>query len=260
LGSCDTIVTYQLECAEPPAAPCDVKTNGCVTFELLRITRDAQSRKTYHIRVVNNCSNELIYTAFQLPNGIVADVPSNSSIFTTSSGRTYEVRNPNFSPFYSVRYKTLGVGLQNGQSDEFRYTLPPQSVPTYIHVLVKLAAQNFVEAHLNVFNCPVQNEADKDDFAHDRTNGKNLKLSQFNLFPNPSSGTLVVDFSDREMDEQIQFRLLNAQGQLIHEFEILPEASRQMLNLPNDLPDGLYLLEAKTKNAELVTKRFLIQK
>jgi hypothetical protein len=114
---------------------CDIKTNGCIVFELLGITLDAVNRRHYRVRITNKCAGqELEYVAIQLPPGIVASSPANGSTFVAESGKAYEVRNTNESPMYSIRFKPVGAGPSNGASEIFEYSLPPQSEPLYINV------------------------------------------------------------------------------------------------------------------------------
>ncbi|MCC6461781.1 MAG: HYR domain-containing protein, partial [Saprospiraceae bacterium] len=125
--------------------PCDVKTTSCVRYEIMGIDQHPSKQKTYRIRVTNLCSSLLQYVAFQLPDGLVADAPTSNTVFTSANGRAYEVRNPNYTPFYSIRFKTLGNGLAAGESDLFEYTLPPQADPVFIHATARLASQVFYE-------------------------------------------------------------------------------------------------------------------
>ncbi|GAB4492465.1 MAG: hypothetical protein OHK0019_14430 [Saprospiraceae bacterium] len=94
------------------------------------------------------------------------------------------VRNPNYSPFYSLRFRSQGVGIGAGASEVFEYMLPPQVQPAYINVLARFQSGQSYETHLNVFNCPVQqavgNRAD-DDFA-----------TQISLSPNPVTDVLTA--------------------------------------------------------------------
>ena len=136
--------------------PCDVKETPCVRFEILGIFQNSAKQKTYRMRVVNKCPDPLQYVVFQLPNGITADLPANNSVYTAPSGRKYEVRNPNASPFHSIRFKTIGAGIAGGASDIFEYTLPPQANPTFIGAVARLAPQQYYETHLNVFACEVK--------------------------------------------------------------------------------------------------------
>ncbi|HRI60476.1 MAG TPA: HYR domain-containing protein, partial [Saprospiraceae bacterium] len=189
---------------------CDIKTIGCLKWELLDITKDAENDLTYRIRVTNNCANKLIYTAIQIPDGLVAVAPANNSVYAAPSGRQYDVRNPNYSPFYSIRFKSQTDSIANGQSDIFKYKLPGQTLPAYIHVNARLAPQIFYEAHLNTFNCPVGVTPNDNRPADKRQNSGNL--SAFKVFPNPTSGALYADFSDWQ-GEQLQVQVYSSQGQ-----------------------------------------------
>ena len=135
--------------------PCDTKVIGCMKYELLTITEDPGKNRTYRIRVTNNCSNKLIYTAIQVPDGMVAIEPANFSTYTAPSGNNYLVRSPNFSPQYSIRYSSVSDSINNGESDIFKYTLPAQANVTYIHVVSRLAPYIYLGAHLNTFYCPI---------------------------------------------------------------------------------------------------------
>ncbi|MBL7809385.1 MAG: PQQ-binding-like beta-propeller repeat protein, partial [Saprospiraceae bacterium] len=134
---------------------CDIKETGCMKYELLTITADAGKNHTYRIRVTNTCASKMVYTAIQIPDGLVAMEPQNNSFFTGIDGRTYIVRSPNYTPMYSVRFKSTSDSIANGQSEIFEYTLPAQADVTYINIASRLADQKLYEAHLNTFNCPV---------------------------------------------------------------------------------------------------------
>ncbi|MBL7825654.1 MAG: HYR domain-containing protein, partial [Saprospiraceae bacterium] len=125
-------------------AACETKVNGCIKYDILSITKDQQQRHTYKIRVTNNCSAKLIYTAIQLPSGILATQPANNSIYTSPEGLQYLVRNPNFTPFYSIRFRSGLDSIANGQSATFEFTLPAQSVPLFFEITSRLAPQTFV--------------------------------------------------------------------------------------------------------------------
>lgn len=189
---------------------CDVKNTPCLKFEILGIFQNPAKQKTYRMRVTNNCSNPLTYTAFQLPNGLVADAPANGSVFAAPSGRTYEVRNPNASPSHSIRFKTIGNGIANGLSDVFEYTLPPQADPTFIHVVARLEPQVFYEAHLNVFDCPVQQASNK---SADERSAMEGRVRQLLLFPNPAADLLHIDLSAWS-GQQVRLQVFDAMGRL----------------------------------------------
>lgn len=228
---------------EEEADPCDIKQNGCVTFELLRITRDDKWRRTYYIRVTNSCPQPLVYTAFQLPNGVVAYQPAQNSDFIAPSGNVYRVRNPNYSPLYSIRYSTQGVGLQNGQSDLLRFTLPPHSAPDYINVMAKLSVQTYIEAHLNTFYCPVTYDPDPWPVpTQQRLQEEDLANGKVRLFPNPTDGTLFVDLSPWE-GQMVVLRLFSPDRRQLLRQQSPGGSASQPVNLPDDLPKGVYWLD-----------------
>ena len=237
------------------SAPCDVKVINCIKYELLSITEDAKKRKTYRIRTTNNCANRLIYLAIQVPNGVVADFPANNSIFTAASGRTYLVRNPNYSPFYSVRYSSVSDSIQNGESDVFRYTLPPQADPDYIHIMVRLEPFIYYEAHLNTFYCPIgfEDPAGKPALGAAQQNAGN----GFHLYPNPTDGNLFADLSDWA-GQQVQLRIYSAQGRLLQSALILADYGAQPVDLPAALSNGMYLLEVVPAQGQPQTRKFTV--
>ena len=81
--------------------------------------------------------------------------PANNAVYEAPSGNDYLVRSPSFSPFYSIRFSTMGSGIANGGSDILRYTLPAQADVLYIDITSKLSIQQYFEAHLNTFYCPI---------------------------------------------------------------------------------------------------------
>jgi hypothetical protein len=244
--SCGNVDSCCFQVIVREALPCDVKEIGCMRYELLRITQNPAKERTYRIQVVNKCTDPMIYTAFELPPGTVAIKPANNSIFTTSNNREYLVRNPNFSPFYSIRYKSTTDSIANGEADIFEYTLPPQSVPDYIHVTTRLAPQQFFEAYLNTFNCPVQ--------PGQKPAAKELGLR---VFPNPTSGTLYADLSDFRGSD-VLLRVFDTRGQVVQQLQLTADAAPQEIRLPGNLPEGLYFLEMQTNTGERETVRFVV--
>jgi hypothetical protein len=245
---------------QQPETACDAKTINCIKYEMLTVTKDGSGNKTYRIRVTNNCSDKLVYTAFQLPNGVTADAPGNNSTYASPGGHTYEVRNPNFSPFYSVRFKEQGNnGITNGQADIFEYTLPAFSNPNYIHVISRVGTNGFHEAYLNVFNCSVGTST-LDDFQNeDRSDAStSLENKELRVFPNPTTGILFADLA-AWADQQMQIRAFNAQGQEVLNYSIIGIETEQ-IELPESLTDGLYFLEFSTSNGEKHVRRVVLRR
>jgi hypothetical protein len=237
---------------------CDVKEIGCMKYELLTITADSGQNLTYRIRVTNYCANKMIYTAIELPNGITAVKPSDFSTFEAESGRKYTVRNPNFTPFYSIRFKSTTDSIMSGQSDILKYTLPAQSTPTYIHITSRLAIQDFYEAYLNTFNCPIGITP-----VGNKTTASTATLDEkqpdLRIFPNPTAGELHADLS-AWMGETVQFSLFNAEGQLVQTVSTVAGDAPYMLQVKDGVANGLYILELRTSNGNVRVTRFVLQR
>lgn len=245
---------FQISIVEDESA-CDVKTNGCTKFELLRITRDAAWRRTYHIRVTNNCPQPLVYAAFQVPSGVVAYAPANNATYTAPSGRPYKVRNPNYSPFYSVRYSSQNAGIQGGASDVFRYTLPPQSAPDYILSIVKRGDQTYTQAHLNTFYCPVEFDPNSQRPTEERSA---VALNDvITLFPNPASDVLFADLKTLS-GSTAEIRIFSAQGNLIFAKQTEIDKQTLRIDLPAGMVSGLYLFEVLDSGGQRQVKRFVL--
>ncbi len=237
--------------------PCDIKVIGCMKYELLTVTQDQSKKKTYRIRVTNNCAAELIYTAIQVPSGLVATFPVDNTTYTAPSGNDYLVRSPNFSPFYSVRYRATGTGIANGQSDILRYTLPALADVKYIHIMARLNVQQYFEAHINTFYCPV-GVTPLDERSDEATITIAQDLASIFVFPNPAVDAINVDLSIWD-GERVQLQVFNSQGQRVLFNTTTASMEAQQLSLPKGLADGLYFLEASTEAGEKDVVKFVVR-
>jgi 3D (Asp-Asp-Asp) domain-containing protein len=247
---------------QPAESACDVKMINCMKYEMLSVTKDASGNKTYRIRVTNNCADNLFYTAFGLPKGVVADGPANNAAYNSPGGHSYEVRNPSFSPFYSVRFKDQGAGIANGQMDILQYTLPAYSSPNYIHVISRTGAQTYHEAYLNVFNCTVtassQFTSDK-AAAEDREDGVEMvEARALQVYPNPTSGNLFADLSPWS-DQLVHIQVFTAQGQQVQSY-VAQGGDIKQINLPESLTDGVYFLKFAMEDSMVRTERVLLRR
>ena len=250
-AACCFVVTVREE------QPCDVKTIGCMKYELLNITADAGKNRTYRIRVTNFCANKMIYTAIQIPDGMIAISPAENSIYTApTSGREYLVRNPNFSPFYSVRFKSTTDSIANGEFDVLRYTLPAQADPTYIHIISRLEPQIYHEAHLNTFNCPIGITPPGGGKPGEERAEIDFLVKGILLFPNPTSGALFADLT-AWAGQDLQMRILDSRGQTVVQRKVSATSEFQSLELPDALPNGLYFLEIITPDGERERAQFV---
>ncbi len=231
-ASCCFNVTVE----EAGEVACDTKISGCMKYELLTVAVDAAGNRTYRVRVTNNCSNKLIYTAFEMPNGTIAVEPANFSIYTAPSGNTYQVRNPSNTPLYSIRFASKSDSIHSGESDIFKYTLPKQSNAVFIHVLSRLESNVYLEAILNTFECmtsipPINNQSNeaRDEEAILGKPGEAALI----LFPNPASQHVTASFGKQTGELQVidqtgRVVLRQWVGESDAEFSVA------------DLPQGLY--------------------
>lgn len=249
-----------------PANPCDIKTLGCLRFELLDIRLDSIGQRRYRIRFTNYCAPSLVYAAIQMPNGVLAVSPKEGATYTAPSGNPYLVRNPNYSPFFSVRYKALTENLNNGKSDVFEYRLPQQSQPAYILVGARLADGSFVSSHLNTFYCPVQPWAGSKP-AHDPETGErdpekwNLEATtkSLSVYPNPTDGWLWVDLSAWQ-GQPVHLQVLNAQGQVVLDQHRRVENEWLDVEMDRALANGLYYLVVQPVGGERSATRFVLER
>ncbi len=258
--SCGNSASCCFKVTVPDEEPCDEATAGCIKYELLGITKNSEGHKTYRIRVTNNCTNKLMYAAFGLPSGVTALAPPNNSVYVAPSGREYSVRNPNYSPFYSIRFKSDAAGIASGQSDIFEYTLPALANPVGIHSIVRVEPKIFYENYLFTADCPVEIISKP---VQEEQEERDLKISEksstLNVFPNPTDGALFADLSNRE-GEQLQIQIFDAQGRRVQHLTLTAAGAPQEIQLPENLSGGLYFLEIQGENGEKQSVRFVLQR
>ncbi len=239
---------------------CESKTaNSCLKFELVSIQFDAINQRRYRFRVTNNCESPMNYTAMQLPNGITAVSPKQNSTYTGNTGLVYEVRNPNNTPFYSIRFKTQvpSAGISLGQYETFDYSLPQQSAPGFIKIMARLEDGTTGEVQFSTNACPVKpwpgnQNRESDQFA--------TAITTANLvYPNPSSGQLWLDLLPWH-GEQLQITIFNALGQVVMDKMHVADEAGLNLALPEHLANGLYYLNVRSKQQGLTTTRFVLER
>jgi hypothetical protein len=259
-GNLDTCCFKITVLDAPP--PCDIKVIGCMKFELLDIRLDSINQPRFRIRVTNFCPTEMDYVINELPPGMVAVTPVEGSIYTApNTGNTYRVRNPNASPFYSVRYRSISPGLKNSQADIIEHRLPQQSFPNnYIHMFARLKNGEGYEAYLNTFYCPVQPWAGSRDETENLLEDGNSRTSPaMTLYPNPSAGLVLVDVQ-AWLGQSLQLRLFNAQGQEVMSRRFSADNEWLELNLEERLSNGLYHLMVQPAGGAKATVNFVLQR
>jgi hypothetical protein len=240
---------------------CEVKVNGCIRYELLSITADSARNRTYRIRVTNNCANKLISTAIQIPDGLIAMEPANNSTYSSSENRNYLVRSPNFSPMYSIRFKSTSDSIFNGQSDVFEYTLPAQAEVEYISIVSRLTQQANNETYLTILNCPV-GVTPSNRIVKTKSRDAEAAWEQQNsmlLFPNPTTGALFADLSDWQ-GKKVQIQITNAVGQLFHTIKLVANEDLLRIEMPQGATNGIYLMEVVPEDGKKEVMRFMVQR
>jgi hypothetical protein len=157
----------------------------------------------------------------------------NLSTYMAPSGNTYTVRNPNYSPQYSIRYSSISDSINLGESDIFKYTLPAQADVTFIHVVTRLAPNIYLEAHLNTFYCPIGVTPNGGgDRPGDERNVEKPGTTLL-LFPNPASQIVRAETGGQTG----VLSLLDAMGRVIQR-KVVEDATTEFS--VEGLPIGLY--------------------
>lgn len=242
---------------QPLETGCDVKTVDCVKFELMDVSENAGGDKTYRISVTNNCTDGLVYAIFQLPKGVTAEAPAHQTVFNSIGEHAYEVRNPNFSPFYSVRFKEMqpGGGIANGQSDLFEYTLPSIASVNYIHAAVRLGS-SWREVYLNVFDCDDDASAGPEDRV-----GEEIIIfgnEEVRVYPNPSAGSFYVDINGWPAQE-LRLTLRDVHGRNLMQETVFGNSLAHAVQLPAGIDNGMYFLEITPTVGNGVIKKVMIR-
>ena len=232
--ACGTTNTccFTVSVAAETTSVCDTKTTTCLKWDLLSVKRNASNQRIYSIRLTNTCTAVLNYAYIGLPVSLSAPSPANNSVYTAVSGRQYEVRNPNFSPIYGLRFKSMAVGLNSGQSDEFHFTLPPQISLDYCYVAGRLDNGAFYEAYLNTFFCTVGIET----AAGDRSSEIVEYDRMLEIAPNPAKAGSTLFLVGRSISSG-EVLLTNVSGECVFRGKI---ADNQVFLGNDNLPEGIY--------------------
>jgi hypothetical protein len=83
--------------------------------------------------------------------------------------------------------------------------------------------------------------------------------TDFNLFPNPASDFLQVQFTGNGENLFKTIIIYNELGQVFQQKELIFENGKTMLKT-DDLPNGVYLLQLKSESSETINKRFVISR
>lgn len=125
---------------------------GWVDFSVENIIDNNDGTVDFCFKVRNGYRHGLKNVSFELP-GVTAISPANNS--TYYCGKTYSVKNPNYSPFYSIKFTTMSYrGIRYGQADYFCYTLPAADAYSLTSIQVRAKIGNYAcSTTLDISNC-----------------------------------------------------------------------------------------------------------
>lgn len=83
-----------------------------------------------------------------------------------------------------------------------------------------------------------------------------VKKLEISLYPNPTSGELNV-LSQQAI---LEIQIVNVQGQIIARYVEIGTSTVQKINLPNSIPNGIYMVQVLTETGQLFTEKLMIQK
>ncbi|MBN8679997.1 MAG: T9SS type A sorting domain-containing protein [Chitinophagales bacterium] len=242
---CFTVEVTELEA-------CDVKQSGPIAFELLDVSNEPTGDITYRMRIRNESAIAVDYLAFELPDGANAQSPVHGSIYHTQADRTYGIKNPSASPFTSIRFKAVNPLLANGLEDIFTYTIPSQYAMSFIQCVARLVDGDVYEAKWNTFNC--QELANR---LHDRNTGPVPQSPAVQIFPNPSNGALSIQWSGKMEGD---FVIKDLMGRALHKYSFPADKQQIKIQLPENLVNGLYILEIKMEGQETQLHKFVLER
>jgi len=116
--------------------------NGYV-FTLENMTNNGDGTTTVTVRVKNDNNKGLSHVAISLPEGVVPSEPDDGDIYVGENA-SYHVENPAGTPFYSIKFETIGEGPKNGASDSFEYVIPTEDAENMSSITVLAKAADII--------------------------------------------------------------------------------------------------------------------
>lgn len=232
-----------------PVAACDEKVSDCMDFELLDYSSVPNLENTYRFLLRNNCNSPLKYLAIQVPNGLNALAPANGSTYVSALANNYQIRNPNLSPFHSLRFKPVNTGIAHGAFDLFEYTLPPLASPLFIHIQAETEDNTAYSTILNTFGC--------NNGAVNRNPETSGSTSGFSVYPNPASTELYLQWESGIQPESLQ--ILDALGHILFSTPAKELGSSVLhLEIPASWATGVYVAACKSVDGTVSRHKFSV--
>ena len=83
----------------------------------------------------------------------------------------------------------------------------------------------------------------------------NIQKTSFELFPNPVSSTLFINFSDKDFGQNVKVKVFNLVGQIQQGVELIQSTDGITADVKG-LRNGTYLVQLINEDGETVTQRF----
>lgn len=125
---------------------------GCMDFTFLSKTDNGDGSTTFCFELRNNCDKALTWAAFAIPEPALA--PANNSFYESPMGISYNIKNTTTNPFLSIRFKTTGQGIVDGESDQFCFDLNTDLANGLDTFQIQGKASNYVNTvMIDIVNC-----------------------------------------------------------------------------------------------------------
>jgi hypothetical protein len=87
-----------------------------------------------------------------------------------------------------------------------------------------------------------------------------IKNNEFKISPNPASDFLNLSYAMEGLEKEFtRAEIVNSIGELIKEGNLNFSDKRSMIDL-RDLPAGVYLINLKGEQSQIISKRFIISR
>ncbi|RUA27668.1 MAG: zinc metalloprotease [Bacteroidetes bacterium] len=78
-------------------------------------------------------------------------------------------------------------------------------------------------------------------------------LEHVKIYPNPSSGNFVIDFSDIDLQSDASVKVYNMMGQLVYSNTFSAHSAKEKIMIPN-VDSGVYMLHIDTQESNIIKK------
>ena len=258
--------------------PQDIKNDGPIRITFWSQTttpgQNAQCRRVFYVTNTGTTALPLQYVSIQVPNGMVAEAPTNNTVWNAPGALLtpvapavpFTVQSPSFSPMYGIRFNApANYSMAPGETRAFSISTPAltgiNGCPWYTRVTVRVKPKTFY----SVLTQQKKSLGGDDDavveYAEETETtdrGGNQQLSDLRISPNPAASGTYLDLS-QWTGQDLRVRLFDLQGRLAQEWSLVANDSPEYLDL-SEMANGLYLLQVIPDSEPAVTEKVVIQR